>query len=891
MQLITSQDELLSLIEKKEANTWIITGSNSLSYQLRKDLSRLSSKKVFELPTIFPYRSALQKFYTNSIRNLAPDHVYTLLDKFSSLYLWQNIIQQNKADLLDISGTARAAFDAYEIESLWQVQVNDHETTPEYEQLCRWKKSYLETLKSKQCIDSVMLVDLLLTLSQEHRLNLPEQIILYSLDSLTPKERLLLESLDCSLFQYEPNHEVNESRTCLAFDSFDEELAAAFQYAREIEKESKTQFAVLVPNLKQNLYKVHRIATYYLGDRYHVSLGRELNQWPLIRYALTHLEFMKDLAIKKSVTNVQWGKWLEQAKAFQMEGIHYHQCIVWANEVRHKEKLSYRQSEIIEKLSLSPTLASSLAALLNAWNQIQDIHEWTDIFYQSLELFGFPNPSFNQSAHITVTDDLNESLESFTNLSYIVPPLNAQTALRLFNQFINNRSSQLRATTKNIVSIRDLSSAQGLSWDTAWIVGLNDHALPEPVHINHFLPFISQDKAGVPTVNIHRSKAQSLTRFQGICSRTKKLILSTHLKDEKGNELQISPFLNDDDIHHLEAKTKDIPDYSGFHITKKEPFYLNEQQPRQLKGGYGLLEMAAQNMLAAHARYRLQLQALRDFNKGFNASTRGNLRHLFMELVWKKVKTLTALKTLLQNKEKKDKLLDDISQTVKEKTIQTLGIDHYNLLDYEVQTARQSCELQLNLDVTLNDFTSVDLEHQVEWTHEGIKITLRADRVDRLKNGGMRIIDYKSGRYFKASSEINAWSCSNEISYQLPLYAVALPQTSQLSVGELAYSNLQPHEVKFESAFCQEDGTIAKRSLTAKNDDVYIGKIENIYKERKSDISFKDNQFTAFVNYYQDTVFGTLCQKLAKECIENISFNDVKNHELHPFLRQWEINE
>jgi DNA helicase-2/ATP-dependent DNA helicase PcrA len=93
----------------------------------------------------------------------------------------------------------------------------------------------------------------------------------------------------------------------------------------------------------------------------------------------------------------------------------------------------------------------------------------------------------------------------------------------------------------------------------------------------------------------------------------------------------------------------------------------------------------------------------------------------------------------------------------------------------------------------LNDFLAAthsapapEVLHTEEWFDiqiAGTKVAGRIDRVDRMADGSIRIVDYKTG---KARSQEDA-----DESLQLSIYAMAAQQKWGYQVGELAFHNLE----------------------------------------------------------------------------------------------------
>ena len=74
----------------------------------------------------------------------------------------------------------------------------------------------------------------------------------------------------------------------------------------------------------------------------------------------------------------------------------------------------------------------------------------------------------------------------------------------------------------------------------------------------------------------------------------------------------------------------------------------------------------------------------------------------------------------------------------------------------------------LRVEAHREDFTVVQTEIDQEVKFGGLALRLRLDRIDRLANGSLLVIDYKTGR-----TNLSGWSAERPSDPQMPAYAVA----------------------------------------------------------------------------------------------------------------------
>jgi hypothetical protein len=97
----------------------------------------------------------------------------------------------------------------------------------------------------------------------------------------------------------------------------------------------------------------------------------------------------------------------------------------------------------------------------------------------------------------------------------------------------------------------------------------------------------------------------------------------------------------------------------------------------------------------------------------------------------------------------------------------------------------------LRIDASREPFRVCKVEHEVELAEAGVRLDLRMDRIDRLPDGSLVIIDYKTGA---EKTFLNRERQPRE--YQLVAYACALTEP----VAELVLANVDSRSIVFHGA-------------------------------------------------------------------------------------------
>jgi RecB family exonuclease len=228
-------------------------------------------------------------------------------------------------------------------------------------------------------------------------------------------------------------------------------------------------------------------------------------------------------------------------------------------------------------------------------------------------------------------------------------------------------------------------------------------------------------------------------------------------------------------------------------------------QVHETSGGSNILTSQSQCAFKAFAVARLGAQGWEPAEAGLTASQRGQLLHAVLHSVWRE--TPEGIRTSTQ--------------------LHTLGADLNAFVEYHVRRvlaekipagAREQMparyleleEQRLTRLVTeWLEYERKRLPFEVEATERdatpavaALTLKLRLDRVDRLNDGSLLVIDYKSGNVSPKS-----WELPRPDDVQLPLYAAfALPFGHEL--GGVVFAKVRPGDMCFTGQAADAQATI-----------------------------------------------------------------------------------
>ena len=267
-------------------------------------------------------------------------------------------------------------------------------------------------------------------------------------------------------------------------------------------------------------------------------------------------------------------------------------------------------------------------------------------------------------------------------------------------------------------------------------------------------------------------------------------------------ELEASPFIAKFAADFAAAGSENFREAATLINDKKPPAenFSDDNAPAfdddaPASGGTSLLENQAKCPFRATAIHRLGARETEPNEQGLNPADRGSLLHKTLQLVWQKIENSARLKTLSD-----DELNDIINAATKQAARKFYAASGCGAAFQNAQAAWLFATVRewLSLEkLRARAFVVEALEAEFKHDINGLELTFKVDRIDRLEDGSLEIIDYKTG----AISSVKNWLGARPQSPQLPLYALA--QTSP--VATVAYGIVRHGECSF-SGLSRADG-------------------------------------------------------------------------------------
>jgi probable DNA repair protein len=476
------------------------------------------------------------------------------------------------------------------------------------------------------------------------------------------------------------------------------------------------------------------------------------------------------------------GRWL-RSPFFGADDAERSACAALERELRRDVRAqlpflaAYRETALPALLErAAPRAARTLAAALRETNGIERAtpSRWAAAWQRALTLLQWRG-----------ADDAEDvlrwqgALDEIARLTPLVGEIDHAAALAELGRTLEHTP----AAPPPVRGIHVLERVEdvGPGYDAAWLTGFTDQAWPEPARCNPLLPRALQRRHGMPWCTPEDARERSAATLERLTRRVATLVASwpAHVFDY---ETEPSPALRD----WRELDGADVAPRAQLSGAARQRETVADPAPAlagaDLHGGAGVLSSQARCPLRALCEYRLGARALEVPSAGLNGRQRGTATHRALE--WLLAEGLEhadlasrqgAIRTLAE------RALDEVFRDARP-ALRALFV---------LEAERLAASLARFLDVERSraPFRVVAVERREAIEIAGLAMRVRVDRVDRLADGGIAIVDYKTGD--RASS--TDWFKERPRDVQVPLYAAhsAVPVEAaviaRVTAGEAGY--------------------------------------------------------------------------------------------------------
>lgn len=422
--------------------------------------------------------------------------------------------------------------------------------------------------------------------------------------------------------------------------------------------------------------------------------------------------------------------------------------------------------------------------------------QWGAVLTEVLARAGWPGERGLSSHEWQARQAFFETLRGLDALDALLGRIGLAEAVRLVARQCRERVFQPETEGTPALEVMGPLEAAGAEFDALWVLGLNDDVWPPPARPNPLLPAEAQRRAGSANASAE-VQLEFATAVQRRLLRSAPEVVFSYACAEGDRPLRGSPLL-----HGLPlagelpaplptlAETLCATGAAGRIEALDDHLAPPVPAGTGLAGGTGLLRAQALCPAWAFYRYRLGARALAEPAAGLTAAERGTLLHRAMEHLWRGRDSAAMVALGAAGRQ---------ALAAEAATAALAGFaegrdmplpPRYAALERD-HLARLLAEW-LALELTRSQpFAVAACEQPSRVDIEGLLVEVKLDRLDRLADGRLVLLDYKSGGDLKPA----AWQGERIAEPQLPVYAT-WAMTEEIP-AQVAFARVRPGDCGF----------------------------------------------------------------------------------------------
>jgi len=416
--------------------------------------------------------------------------------------------------------------------------------------------------------------------------------------------------------------------------------------------------------------------------------------------------------------------------------------------------------------------------------------EWSEFVPNLLKLIGWPGMRALSSEEFQVVRRWEDALESCASLGFDGDRISWEEFLSTLSEVLDD-TLFAPETREAPIQITGPAESAGLSADGIWFMGASEDTWPASGATHPLLPIEIQREAAMP----HATSKLDWELANAITSR---LLGAAHEVcfsfAHQGQDADARPsrlvMLASGSCHDIPTELL-APEPAAPITSEYKDFGHVAFRAAQVEGGSSILTYQSQCPFKAFATARLGARGWNPAEPCLTPAQRGKLLHAVLHSIWggpksRGIRTLAELKQI----ENRDAFVaEHVAQAMQEEIKRPLRERlPRRYLEMEERRLRSLISEWLDFELTRIDFTVLKTEDEKTVQIAGLAFDVRLDRVDRLQDGSLLVIDYKSG-----SVSPQSWALPRPDDVQLPLY-LSYGVREDETAGGLAFATVRRGE-------------------------------------------------------------------------------------------------
>ena len=793
--------------EKRE----VVTASRRLARELRNAFDHrqvAAGYRSWLTPAVFSWHDWLGRQLD---RVAQPAELPQVIDAASSTLIWERCLQQRIPDgLPGFEGLVRQASQSWLRIQEWNISVAElHKAARSQDEriFADAARDYQQRLSDNRWIDAGGKVALVSQLLDAGKMTPSTHLTFAGFDRVSPGVRQLMGVLERTgtTVQFAPPSTNNSKPGVASFDHVDAELRAAGAWARcQLDENAAAKVAIVVPGLESGAADSTRLIReglvpgwQYGGPEFasaaNVSYGRKLSEYPAISIALLALRWASQPLDSRQISLLLRSRCLASdvttgRSRLEIE-LRCHPDRHWLPEDFTRVFTGCEESEDAKRFLES---VATLAQVRAGKNERLRPGEWVRKIDALLTSLHWPGPASLDSEEFQLVNRWRELLNEYARIEVVSPLVNFGEVVRRLVAMSADILYQ-PDSGPGIVQVLGILEATGMEFDHVWVSGMDSSQWPPASTPARFISLPLQRRHRMPDATPGDTLEFARQVLRGFAASGKQCIFSSVTAKD---DLELAPTSILDELDGVQveqprdsgwyAKTLAIP--NGLPIESNDPIPPVGAHEK-IRGGAYTVQRQYTEPFGAFVHGRLGVRTLETIAAGLSPSARGNIIH-------------NALHNLLAARPSQD----EVSGWSTEERRQRIG----SAVDASLAEHGKSADAVLRRILRLErgrllrllenfvvaesnrvPFEVADVERKFDYNKFGIELGLRVDRIDRLADGKLLVIDYKTGipkHFLDRSGALT--------DLQLVVYADAL----QEEVGGLALINIDSRTIDSRGA-------------------------------------------------------------------------------------------
>ena len=667
----------------------------------------------------------------------------SLLSVSQERELWRQVIENDRSDLFDVRAMAVIAQRASRVLAEYQIQTegeawSEHADAASF---LHWYQAVQQKLKSENWITRSELWRLLPHWINKGFIN-PGPVTFPALTSISPSLKTLSRALGDSvqIVGITPSAKSSIARASqhasIAHEI--EHAARAIRYL--LETAGEKSIGVLVTDLPTHSRDLLRILNQVLypasapDDHIHLVSGKQA-LLPLISNALLLLELAQPRLHFASAGAILRSPFIDGARKERSARA------LADNKLRRARELDFSDSEIKEAVWDCPILFQLLGRVEKVKKKLAAFMrppDWSTLFSDILEAAKWPSIENITEAERLAIDKWSAALSELASLGLVSPEVSLNQALSHLRAILNRPAEM--GSWSSPIQILDANSSEAIEFDYSFIINASEEAWPAPITLSPLIPYKLQRVHQVPASQPESAAEERSRKTIGLISAAP----SVHVSYTGTLSPLIKPYTTADDSALAWTGETAHQSYAAADLDSEVDIQAPQVRVSQeVRGGAGILKAQSLCPFKAFAEYRLNARGDDEACFGFDALERGECAHRALEYIWLELGNQQKLKALSRD-ELQSLVTRHVAQAVKDDAANgpIRALTSLAERDRLVNVIAQWLEIEKQRS---SHFTVERVEEKRDVELSELKLSLRMDRVDRLADGSLILIDYKSG--------------------------------------------------------------------------------------------------------------------------------------------------